>query len=422
MNPLAIVLKPLLFVVRVTVQTVFLALGQIWANKTRSVLTCLGIIFGVGAVIATVGLLGGMKGFVLKEFENLGARKMWVWGYVPDELRSTMSWSDARISTYETSTILDYAPAVSSLTPMSDRSWDVYYDGKTIRGVEVTGIWPEWHEIEDRTVLFGRPFSQIDIDERRQVCLVNEAAVEELGLDTDPSGDFIIVRGRRFLIVGLVETKDVSVFQGGGDSQAEILIPFETHKMLDPYSWTVLVMQLSSPDKAADAEAEVRAYLRRIREIDPGDPDTFRIEILQNAIEDFNNIARVATLGGGFVALISLLVGGIGIMNIMLVSVSERTREIGLRKAVGAKPPVVLLQFLVEAVTLCVVGGLLGLAIGQGVIIAFRAGVEWMSEASVPAAVILGAVLTTGAVGVIFGMFPAIKAARLNPIDALRHE
>jgi len=421
-NPVAIILKPLLFVVRVAVQTVFLALGQIWANKTRSVLTCLGIIFGVGAVIATVGLLGGMKGFVLKEFENLGARKMWVWGYVPEELRSTMSWSEARISSYETATILDYAPAVSSLTPMSDRSWDVYYDGKTIRGVEVTGIWPEWHEIEDRTMIYGRPFSQIDIDERRQVCLVNEAAVEELGLDTDPSGDFVIVRGRRFLIVGLVETKAVSVFQGGGDSQAEIFIPFETHKMLDPYSWTVLVMQLSTPDKAADAEAEVRAFLRRHREIDPGDPDTFRIEILQNAIEDFNNIARVATLGGGFVAAISLFVGGIGIMNIMLVSVSERTREIGLRKAVGAKPPVVLLQFLVEAVTLCVVGGLIGLAIGQGGILALRAAVDWMSEASVPPSVIAGAIAVTGATGVIFGMFPAIKAARLNPIDALRHE
>ncbi|MFT5424165.1 MAG: putative ABC transport system permease protein [Phycisphaerales bacterium] len=415
-------LTPLLFIIRICVQTVFLALGQIWANKTRSVLTCLGIIFGVAAVISVVGLLGGMKGFVLKEFETIGARKMWVWGEVPDDKRTTMSYSDVRVTLYEAELILDRAPSIESLTPMANMRMDLSYDGEVKRGVSVRGIWPEWHEIEDRQVLFGRPFSNIDDDENRQVCLVNQGAIDEMGLNTDPSGQFIQLNGRRFLCIGLVETKELAFADGGQSDQSEIYIPFNTLKMMNPYTGTYFIMQMVSPDVALEAEAAVRFVLRKHRQLKPEDEDTFGVQVMQGMIDNFNGIARVATLGGGFVAAISLFVGGIGIMNIMLVSVSERTREIGLRKAVGAKPPIVLLQFLVEAITLCVVGGLIGLAIGQGVVFGFKKAVDWMSEASVPPEVIAGALIVTAATGIIFGMFPAIKAARLNPIDALRHE
>ncbi len=419
---MSIVFAPLVFLLRLCVQTVFLAIGQIFARFVRSSLTMLGIIIGVGVVIASVGFLNGMKGFVLKEFETLGAKKMWVWGYVPESKRTVMSWSEAKVSLYEASLILDRGEAISELTPQCGRNWDVAYEGKVVRGVEVTGIWPEWHAIEDRQVLYGRPFSNIDIEERRQVCLVNKDAVEELNLNTDPTGDYILIRGRRFLIVGLVETKDVTIFQGGGDSTAEVFIPFETHKMMDPYSWTMFIMQMDDPDLAAEAEAEVRFILRKNRQLKPEDEDTFRIEVLQNAIQQFNGVAGAITMGAGIVVGFSLLVGGVGIMNIMLASVSERTREIGLRKAVGAQPPVVLLQFLIEAVVLCVVGGAIGVAIGWGIVAVLRTSVDWMSESSVPVIWMIVAFGACAVVGVVSGMFPAMKAAALNPINALRHE
>lgn len=422
MNVLRWLLSPLVFVLRIVVQTVFLALGQIMTRFVRSSLTMLGIIIGVSVVIASVGFLTGMKGFVLKEFETLGARKMWVWGYVPEAKRTTMSWSDAKVTLYEAGLIGQRAESISSLNPQCGRNWDVMYDGKVVRGVNITGIWPEWHEIEDRQVIYGRPFSRIDIDERRQVCLVNEDAVEELNLDTDPTGDYLLIRGRRFLIVGLVETKDVTVFEGGGSSRAEVFIPFETHKVMDPYSWTMFVLQLKDPNAAKDAEAEVRFTLRKHRNLGPEDEDTFRIEVLASAIEQFNALASGITFGAGIVVSFTLLVGGVGIMNIMLASVSERTREIGLRKAVGAQPPVVLLQFLIEAVVLCVAGGAIGVLLGQGIVMAMRGSVDWMSEVAVPPVWVIVSFLSCGVVGVISGMFPAIKAAALNPINALRHE
>ncbi|MEQ8769170.1 MAG: ABC transporter permease [Phycisphaerales bacterium] len=419
---MGIVFKPLIFLLRLCVQTVFLAIGQIFTRFVRSALTMLGIIIGVGVVIASVGGLNGMKGFVLNEFETLGAKKMWVWGYVPEAKRSVMSWSDAKVSLYEGGLIMDRGSAIASMTPQCSRNWDVFYEGKVVRGVEVTGIWPEWHDIEDRQVLFGRPFSNIDIEEKRQVCLVNEDAVEELNLNTDPTGDYIQIRGRRFLIIGLVETKEVTIFQGGGDSTAEIFIPFDTHKMMDPYSWTLFIMQMEDPDLAEEAEAEVRFILRKHRQLGPEEEDTFRIQVLQEAIQQFSTLAGGITVVAAIVVSFSLFVGGIGIMNIMLASVSERTREIGLRKAVGAPPIVVLLQFLIEAIVQCVVGGAVGVALGLGAVAVLRASIDWMDAASVPVFWMAIAFGACAIVGVVSGMLPAMKAAALNPINALRHE
>ncbi len=419
---MGIVFAPLIFLLRLCVQTVFLAIGQIFTRFVRSALTMLGIIIGVGVVIASVGGLNGMKGFVLNEFETLGAKKMWVWGYVPESKRSVMSWSDAKVSLYEGGLIMDRGSAIASMTPQCGRNWDVFYEGKVVRGVEVTGIWPEWHDIEDRQVLYGRPFSNIDIEEKRQVCLVNEDAVVDLNLDTDPTGDYIQIRGRRFLIVGLVETKEVTIFQGGGDSTAEIFIPFDTHKMMDPYSWTLFIMQMEDPELAQEAEAEVRFILRKHRQLAPDEEDTFRIQVLQEAIQQFSALAGGITVVAAIIVSFSLFVGGIGIMNIMLASVSERTREIGLRKAVGAQPIVVLLQFLIEAIVQCVVGGAVGVAIGLGAVGVLRASIDWMDAASVPMFWMVIAFGACAIVGVVSGMLPAMKAAALNPINALRHE
>ncbi|MEM1330733.1 MAG: ABC transporter permease [Planctomycetota bacterium] len=412
-----------MIVIRLFIQTVFLALGQIWSNKVRAMLTTLGIIIGVAAVLSVVAGLTGLRGFVLKEFETFGARKVWAWGYVPEDLRTSVSWSDVKLSPYEIRLVKDNAPSIDRVTAMMGNRYDVSYGKRLQRGVETTGVWPDWHEIEGRTVIRGRELSRFDDEESRQVCLINEKAIEELNLPEDPTGEYLLVKGRRFLVIGVLETKQQSAMFGGGDSQSELIIPFNTQRQLNPYRWINMMAQLTTPDVADDARAEMRFILRKHRGLDPEDEDTFRIEVLQNAIDQFNGLAAGITAVAGAVVSIALLVGGIGIMNIMLVSVSERTREIGLRKAVGARPGVVLMQFLVEAVTLCVAGGVVGVTLGFGITEILKAIPNSpMSEAVVPDWAVYLSFGFCGLVGVVFGMFPAIKAARLNPIDALRHD
>jgi putative ABC transport system permease protein len=213
----------------------------------------------------------------------------------------------------------------------------------------------------------------------------------------------------------------MEVFGGELGSKLEVLIPFRT-----AYAhgrWMHVFALAKSPSVADEARAEISFFLRQTRSIKPGEPDTFRIEVIARVIEVFNKIAAIITSVASGIVAISLVVGGIGIMNIMLVSVSERTREIGLRKAVGARPSAILLQFLVEAVMLCLVGGLIGLAGGELLTLAFSKGTKNLLEkAYIPGWAIVLSFGFSAAVGLFFGMFPAIKAARLDPIEALRHE
>ncbi len=413
----------MLSIPRLLIQTVVLALGQIWANKVRALLTTLGIIIAVVAVVVTVAGMVGLRQNVLDEFAKIGANKIWVFPRFPPELRDRFNWRQIRITLDQAEGIRTACPSIERITPLTRFGPSVQYKDVVKRGVNVTGIRPDWHEIEGRTVTYGRPFLPIDDEERRQVCLINDKGVDELGLDTDPSGSVILVEGRRFLIVGVVETKDPVMMMGGNEAQTELFVPFATALMMRPEPRIWIIAQTYKPEQFDDAKAEIRSYMRRVRKLEPDDPDTFGIEAIEQARKQFDSIAGMMTSAVGGLAAISLLVGGIGIMNIMLVSVSERTREIGLRKAVGARPEVVLAQFLVEAVTLCLVGGGVGLLISEGLVLGLKsAAPKIMGHATIPPWAVMVAVGVSAATGVLFGMFPAIKAARLDPIDALRHE
>jgi putative ABC transport system permease protein len=413
----------MMFIPRIIFQTVVLALQQIFANIVRSILTTLGIVIGVASVITVVAATDGLQKFVLKEFATIGASKVWVFPRMPPGQRDRYSWRQLRITVPEAEGMLERCPSLIRLTPIVEMSTSVSHGDVTKSVATVQGVNSSWHLIEDRDIVQGRPFNSIDDEQRLQVCLVNDKAIEELDLDANCVGQRIDVGGRSFTIVGVVETKTVSPMFGGTEAVSEVYIPFRTALTLRPEPRMYIIAQTQSPELFEDAREEIRFYLRRARDLKPDEPDTFGVQAIEAVISQFKRLA--AGLGvflAGIVA-ISLVVGGIGIMNIMLVSVSERTREIGLRKAVGAQPSVILLQFLVEAITLCLVGGAIGLVLGY----LFISGLKFipkspLADASVPFWAVLLSVGFSAGTGLIFGMFPAIKAARLNPIDALRHE
>jgi putative ABC transport system permease protein len=405
-------------------QAITLAFSQIWANKSRAFLTALGIIVGVASTTAVIAALTGLKAKVLSEFESVGASKFFVFPDRPDNApRNMYPWEKILLKTAEAKAIRDECTLVKAITPITEVGLDVDSAGKRIEGITVAGIWPDWHEVQNRFVQEGRPFTQIDVDSERQVCLINQDAIRELDLPANAVGEAILLGGRRFMIVGIIETTQARFF-GMNTSSAEIFIPFSVAEKLQDRNFFMRIEGLfMSPETAADGEDEVRFVLRRMRGLSPGDPQTFQVAAIDKFIAQFKTLAAGITAIAGGIVGISLLVGGIGIMNIMLVSVSERTREIGLRKAVGATPMAILLQFLLEAVTLCLVGGFIGIAFGR--LAAFGLTMipgAQLEQSDIPFWAVALSFVFSAMTGIVFGMFPAIKASRLDPIEALRHE
>jgi putative ABC transport system permease protein len=414
------VLNPLFYV-----QAIALALAQIWANKVRSALTTLGIIVGVASVTAVIAALVGLRTKILNEFESFGASRVLIFPDRPEDApRNLYPWDEIRLKPAEVEAIAARCDTVKAITPITEVGLTVESEREKLEGISVTGIWPDWHTIENRAVTIGRPFNRVDEDNQRQVCLVNDNAIRELKLPTDPTGEHVLLGGRRFLIVGVIETLQRTMFGMSGNS-AEIFIPFSVATKLQPDDFFFMRINavVKSPELADEAKSQIRRVLRMERGLVGTDPDTFAVAAIDQFIEQFKALASGITAVAGGIVGISLLVGGIGIMNIMLVSVSERTREIGLRKAVGATPSAILMQFLLEAITLSLAGGFVGVAIGQ--IFAFgltRIPNSNLEHAQVPIWAVAMSFGFCAIVGVAFGMFPAIKAARLDPIEALRHE
>ena len=409
--------------IRLLVMDTLLALGQIWSNKTRSVLTMLGIIIGVASVIAVVAALMGLKGNVLSEFEALGTNKIFI---VPQQPQTgphkNAPWRVIRFVPELFDQLKEHCPSVSQVTRIVEFTSQARHGDRSLDGVRVVGIEPAWHKIENRSLSLGRPFSLIDETQSRRVCLINEKVRDELRLDRDCVGQTVFVQNLTYRVVGMVNTRVESSMFGRSAGAYEIFIPFNTAwKGQQP--WLYVIATSMAPEASDGARAEIRFFLRRQRRLKPGQPDTFRLEVIEQYLKQFEKMAFMLTAVAAGIVTISLLVGGVGIMNIMLVSVSERTREIGLRKAVGATPVVILLQFLVEAMILCLFGGMLGI-LGGGILTFLLTQIPGalLDKAYIPWPAIVLSFTFCAFVGVAFGLFPAIKAASLDPIEALRHE
>ncbi len=397
-----------------------IALGALRANKLRSFLTLLGTIIGVTAVIAVVSFVEGLNQFVTGKLLNAGANVFWVdkWGF----MTSQEAWEDAMrrpdVTLEDADALRDGMAHAALVVAMDDATQRVHYRSKELRNVNVRGRSPGYDLADDLAIEHGRHLSEFDDQRRRLVCVIGPEVVDELFPGRDPLGRWIRVGAENFEVVGVTQAKG-KMF---GQSQDRfVVIPIRTFQKYkrERGSLTVAIKSVDAPSLPL-AQQEARTVMRNRRHLPPGRSDNFGITTAETWLELYRNLTGGIFIVSIGVAAISLVVGGIVIMNIMLVSVTERTREIGVRKALGARRRDILTQFLVESTTLSLSGGVIGILAGIGLALLVGAVSPLPAAVNFPS-VGLG-ILMSSLVGIFFGSYPAARAARLDPIEALRYE
>ena len=410
--------------------TLFMSFGAILANKLRSILTLVGIVAGVASIIAVMTAISVIQGTMEREMSVLGAQtfqvQKWPAGGFHGDAERRKAMKRPPLTLKDAAAIKEQ---VGSVDLVGSELWDFgfvaeYKGVSTNPNVSICGGTPEYPENNTHYVGYGRNISQMDVKSARKVAVIGYAIGKKLYPFVDPIGRDVRVDGRKYEVIGVFDEKK-SAFGGSFDNY--VIIPVttfvNTYGLQDRrgFSRSVnITVRAKTPELVQDAIEETRQVLRHERGVKPGQEDNFEFFNSASLITQFNNMSMGVKMAAFVIGIIALIVAGIGIMNIMLVAVTERTREIGIRKALGAKPESILAQFLLEAVILCNIGGVIGVAVGFG--LGNLVAVFAHFDVTVPMEWAVIGLLFCTAVGVGFGLLPAVRAARLHPIEALRHE
>jgi len=404
-------------------EVIVVALSALRANKLRSLLTMLGIVIGVGAVIAVVAIGTGAQQAVKNRIAALGTTLLTV---NPGQQRGggggiAIQGAQQRLTIDDAQALDERATTLIAVQPEMRSNQQVVYGNKNTN-TNIIGTTPNYLEVRKYTMKAGHMFSAGDNEGKQRVAVLGAAVLDNLGITTPDAlvGEMVRIRGTQFLVIGVLAPKGTANAFMNPDDQ--VLVPINTARFkINGQDRLASISALAeTEEKIPDAMADIQRVLRRQHRIRQGAPDDFQIRNQADILTTTQETTEVMTYLLSGIAAVSLLVGGIGIMNIMLVSVTERTREIGIRKALGATKVNILLQFLIEAVVLCILGGVVGIALGAG-------GAKVMTmmgtfDTQVSSGAIAMAFAFSAFVGVAFGVWPARRAASLDPIIALRYE
>jgi putative ABC transport system permease protein len=400
-----------------------IAWTAIVSNKARGALTTLGIIIGILAVTTTMTAFNGMRSSFMQGAGAIGADVIYVsrmpWITMNDmfEFRNRPNLNLAEAQALE-----EAFRGRAIVNPSMDTNRDLRYRSTTMESVSVVGTSEKMSIVTNRMPEYGRFLMEFDVRYKKSVVIIGHEVAEDLFGTSSPLNKEINVGRHTFRVAGVLEEQGGNTM-GGPNFDRQVIVPISTFvKVFGGRRFTDVDIAVKSPAMTSleELEYEVIGEMRKIRNLRPTEPDNFSINKLDSLLGAFNNIIGAVVLIGLLITSIALFVGGIGVMNIMFVSVTERTREIGIRKAIGAKKRSILMQFLFESATICLIGGLIGVALSAGLAMVLTA--TGLMNASISTGILVVAVIVSILVGVFAGLVPAMKGARLDPIDALRYE
>jgi ABC-type antimicrobial peptide transport system permease subunit len=405
-----------------------MALATLRSNKLRSFLTVIGVMIGVITVMLISSIISGVDTAVKKELESYGTNSMYVIKFNSGIHIGRLSREERmrKDLTYDDAIALARLPAVELSVPFLDITnnfWGqkimVTGGGKTSAAVALQGTLPDFERAGTQVVREGRFFTQYENDANENVCVVGSAVGEDFFPFGSPVGESINIGGNQFRVVGVLEKREQFLMGGGEEDQNNVIyMPFNVARKLKPRADDIYILAVARKGMMDEAKDQVTDLLRVRRQVPFGKPDNFGIQTAELFLSNFRSILGGVAIAMVVVSSVGLMVGGIGVMNIMLVSVTERTREIGVRKAIGARRRDIMWQFLIEAATLTGFGGLVGLSIGWLLTFLLR----MLLPSYVPLWAPVGGFVASVGIGLIFGLWPAWKAARLDPIESLRYE